>query len=119
MTRRLTPADKDIRLVKERDWQNLVIQLATARGWKHYHPPDNKPVNGRIQKVVAGFPDLVLIKNGRMVFAELKREKGVLSPEQASWIVEIKACGIECYVWRPSQVALVIDILNGKKITAE
>ena len=111
--KRLTPADKDIRLITERDWQTFVIQLAVARKWKYYHPPDNKPINGRIQRVVAGFPDLVLIKDGRMVYAELKREKGIISLEQAEWIKEIKACGIECYVWRPSQVASVIKILNG------
>lgn len=118
-TKRLVPADKDIRLVKEREWQNLVIQLATARGWKHYHPPDNKPVNGRVQKIVAGFPDLVMIRQGRLIFAELKREKGVISPEQVEWITQIRACGIECYVWRPSQVAEVINVLNNRKISAE
>jgi len=117
--RRITPVDKDIRLVKEREWQNLVIQLATARGWKHYHPPDNKPVNGRIQKVVAGFPDLVLVRQGRMVFAELKREKGILSPEQVEWITQIRACKIEAYVWRPSMVADVIKVLNNREISAE
>jgi hypothetical protein len=117
MANRLTPNQKSLRIVKEREWQNLVIQLATSMGWKHYHPPDNKPINGRIQKIVAGFPDLVLVKDGRLIFAELKRETGRLSPEQIEWLRELEACGTEAYVWKPSQLQEVKETLAKKSTT--
>ena len=114
MAKALTVYQKQLRAVSEREWQNLVISLAQGRGWKHYHPPDNKPVNGRIQKVVAGFPDLVLVKGDRLAFVELKRETGKVSPEQVDWLASLRATGAECYVWRPSMVAEAIKILDKK-----
>jgi len=88
--------------------------LAFSRGWKYYHAPDNKPINGRIQKVIPGFPDLVLVKENRLIFAELKKEVGRTTPEQDSWLAALKATGVEVYVWRPSQLPEVVQILDKK-----
>lgn len=88
------------------------MRLASTRGWTYYHPPDNKPINGKIQQVVAGFPDLVLVKNGTLVFAELKKETGKTSLEQDEWLAVLAACGNKCYVWRPSQLQEVISVLE-------
>jgi len=61
---------------------------------------------------VSGYPDLCLIKGSRMIFAELKREKGIVSVEQQEWITAIKGCGIEVYVWRPSDLQSLVEILS-------
>jgi hypothetical protein len=82
MPKKLTEGEKLLRGISERDWQSHVCKIATLKGWRYYHPPDNRPVNGRVQKVVSRFPDLCLIKNSRMIFAELKREKGIVSLER-------------------------------------
>jgi len=112
MPKKLTQGEKLLRGISERDWQSHVCKIAALKGWRYYHPPDNRPVNGRVQKVVSGFPDLCLIKNSRMIFVELKREKGIVSLEQQEWITAIKACGIEAYVWRPSNMHDMIAILD-------
>ena len=112
MPKKLTEQEKLLRQISEREWQSHVCKIAGLKGWRYYHPPDNRPVNGRIQKVVSGFPDLCLIKNGRMVFAELKREKGIVSPEQEEWMQAIKECDIEVYVWRPSDLHELVAILS-------
>lgn len=112
MAKRLSVTEKQLRSVSERNWQAMVIKLAENRGWKHYHAPDNKPVNGRIQKIVAGFPDLVMVKGNRLIFAELKRELGKVSPEQESWLYALKIAGAECYIWRPSDLKQVVEILE-------
>lgn len=114
MAARLTSEDKAWRAISEREWQNQVHRLAASLGWKYYHAPDNKPINGRIQKIVAGFPDLVLVKGNRLMFAELKKEIGVLSAAQEEWIAALRATGVEVYVWRPSQVREVQRILAQK-----
>jgi hypothetical protein len=114
MTQRLTPEQKAWRSISEREWQAQVIRLAFTRGWKYYHAPDNKPINGRIQKVVPGFPDLVLVKDGNLIFAELKKETGKTSPEQDAWLEALSLCGNKCYVWRPSQLREVVGVLEQK-----
>jgi hypothetical protein len=111
----LTPQEKMLRSIKERDWQATVIRVAVDYGWKYYHAPDNKPINGRIQKVVAGFPDLVLVKGRRLVFAELKRELGIVSPQQEAWLDALRQTGAEGYIWRPSDLDEVLRVLSNKQ----
>lgn len=114
MSPRLTILEKSYRSISEREWQNHVHKVAVAYGWKYYHAPDNKPVNGRIQRVVAGFPDLVLVKGQRLIFAELKKEIGVLSDAQKDWLDSLQKTGVEVYVWRPSNMLEVKQILSAK-----
>lgn len=114
MATRLTILEKAYRSISEREWQNQVHKIAVSYGWKYYHAPDNKPINGRIQRVVAGFPDLVMVKGKRVLFAELKKETGVLSDAQKEWLDVLQNAGMETYVWRPSQVREVKQILSAK-----
>jgi hypothetical protein len=114
MKTRLTEKEKLLRGIREREWQKHVMEIATQLGWLYYHAPDNKPVNGRVQNITAGFPDLVLVKAPRIVYAELKRETGKLSPAQEKWLYLLKACGQEAYVWRPSNLNDVIATLRKK-----
>lgn len=88
--------------------------LALALGYRGYH-------THRSEHSPAGFPDLVLVRGGRLVFAELKTERGRLTAEQEAWIedlseVELAARDldpddphplVEAVVWRPS------DLLGG------
>ncbi len=89
----------------ERQWQRLVVDMARMHGWACFHPYDSR-------HSVAGYPDLTLIK-GRIVFAELKRERGRVSAAQEVWLAAIKAAGGECYVWKPSQWDEVQRVLGG------
>lgn len=102
----------------ERAWQTWVIRQAMLLRFSYYHPPDNKPdtCTGKVQQIVAGFPDLVLVKDDRLIFAELKREKGRLTEAQKVWLKRLEATGAECYVWRPSQWQEVLDILENKVV---
>ena len=67
------PAD-----VSEAAFQATVLELAALRGWHAYHTHDSR----RSQK---GFPDLVLVRGGSLIFAELKSAKGRISAEQQGW----------------------------------
>jgi len=60
-----------------------------------------------------GFPDLVLRRPPRLIFAELKTEKGKLTPSQEEWQADLKACGQEVYIWRPSDFEKIAEILRG------
>src|SRR5437867_2540828 len=52
-------------------------------------------------KSAAGFPDYVLARE-RVIFAELKTEKGKPSEFQREWLGGLRAAGAEAYLWRPS-----------------
>lgn len=94
----------------EKQWLAQVRDLAKLYGWRVYHPW----LSIRSEH---GFPDLVLANAAqrRLVFAELKTEKGKLSTRQEEWIVLLRACGCEVYVWRPSQLEEVAEILRRKR----
>ena len=113
MRNKLTLQQKMLRQVKESDWQKTVERIARFNGWMVYHAPDNKPDSrGRVQNITAGFPDLVLVKNGTLIFAELKSETGKTSVEQNNWLTAISACKVLTFVWRPSNIDEVRSFLE-------
>jgi hypothetical protein len=59
----------------------------------------------------AGFPDLVLVREGRLIFAELKRQTGRTTTQQDIWLKALQTCeyddwqslmAVKVVVWRPS-----------------
>lgn len=62
-----------------------------------------------------GMPDLILCRPPRLIFAELKTEKGQLSEYQKEWVELLGECGgnVECYVWRPGDIEEIARIMQG------
>jgi hypothetical protein len=58
--------------VSERDLTGYVRDVARAFGWRRYHTWISK-------HSAAGFPDEVLVRGERLLFAELTREKAKLA----------------------------------------
>ena len=79
----------------ESELQSKVKKLARTLQWRIYHNPDSI-------RCEAGFPDLVLVRHGRLIFAELKKQNGKLSSEQRLWLKDLAYCGVESYIWVPS-----------------
>ena len=96
-------------VVTERDLREQVRDLAALFGWKMYfswtslHSPK-------------GFPDLVLAceARGRVIYAELKTEKGKVSDTQREWLDELTACGQEVYLWRPADFEEIARVLRSR-----
>jgi hypothetical protein len=83
-----------------------VLKLAALRGWKAYHTHDSR-------RSAAGFPDLTLVKRGRLIFAELKRDGQRPKPDQDVWLAALSECGgVETYVWRPADLDLIARSLG-------
>lgn len=55
-----------------------------------------------------GFPDLVIVGRSGLLYRELKRETGKVTPEQHAWLDALDAVGQDAGVWRPS------DWLSGR-----
>ena len=62
----------------ERDLQDAVMEMAKLLGWRCVHFRPARTLHGEWRTAIeghAGFPDLVLLRPPRLVFAELKSKK--------------------------------------------
>jgi len=98
----------------EREFQREVIKMAESLGWYFNHALPGKGRNKHLTLFIGkrGFPDLVLCRPPRLIFAELKSETGKLSTDQQEWLEALRACGAEVYVWRPSELERITGILS-------
>ena len=88
-----------------------VRHLAKALNYMAYHTwrSDHSP---------AGFPDWVFVKEGRLLFVELKRQKGKITTHQRDWLDCLRECHlVEVYEWRPSEWinGTIEEILKGDR----
>jgi hypothetical protein len=106
--------------VGERAFLEAVLDYAAIRGWRraHFRPcRTEKGWRTAVEAEGAGFPDLVLVREGRLIFAELKGGRGRLSPEQETWLVDLRevayACPqVEAHVWWPSDWPTIEESLR-------
>jgi len=94
--------------VRERDFQRLIVEAAGYLGYAVYHTFDSRRSN-------PGWPDLVLLKQGRMICLELKTERGRIRPEQEVWIAALdQVPGVTARIVRPSQWDQIEALLKGE-----
>ncbi len=93
--------------LREKAFQQQVIDLAHLYGWLCYHTYDSR-------RCAPGYPDLALChpERGEYLLAELKSERGRLRPAQRQWIDAIRASSVECHVWRPSDIDSIVARLK-------
>ena len=80
-----------------------VVELAEWLGWRVYtvRRSDRAIVASRTG---AGFPDLLMVRAGRLLAVELKRESTKPTAAQHGWLAALDGCpGVEVDVWRPAQ----------------
>lgn len=101
----------------EKEFQRAVVALAEGLGWKvahcrkvlvkmgertHYETP-----------MPEGWPDLTLVRKGRLLFVELKYGKNTTTPAQDEWLAELRTTGSGCHVWYPEDWADIVKTLTG------
>lgn len=92
----------------EAQFQAAVIEAARLHGWLVFWWP-----NAVINPI---WPDLTLIKDSRVVFAELKTERGKLGKKQLERLQELASAGMDVRVWRPSGWdAFILPTLKGEQ----
>ncbi len=108
----------DLKLsMTEAQFQEQVIDYAHLMHWRVAHFRAGMTKSGNWVTPVsadgAGFPDLVMVRRGRLIFAELKSERGRLSPNQEPWIDDLTAFGpAEVYLWKPSMWSGIVEVLK-------
>lgn len=93
----------------EKKWQADVEKHAKTFGWLCYHTYNSR----RSEK---GFPDLVMVRDNRVVYTELKTNDPASKPsvEQIKWLNALDEAGCEVYLWRPANLDEVMFILSRK-----
>lgn len=99
----------------ERDFMKRVITWAVMNGWLVCHISDRPPnlESFDFRQFEVGFPDLVMTRDGVLIFAELKSQKGRIQKTQQLWIdalreVEVHAMDahdffwVRTVIWRPA-----------------
>ena len=82
--------------MSEAEFMRQVVQLARLLGWWVHHAHISR--GGE-----AGLPDLVMVKAGRpVVYAELKTERGKVTPEQQAVLDLLRTTPSQVFLWRPT-----------------
>jgi len=91
--------------ITEKQFQEQIKELAAIYHWKYYHTwtSIHSP---------RGFVDVAMVRESRLIFAELKSDKGKLTPYQSEWLDALKKTGAEVYVWRPGDFNDIVLILG-------
>lgn len=101
--------------LREDAWQDQVIEVAQLLRWRVAHFRPAKTAQGwrtPVQADGAGFPDLVLVRGPRLIFAELKSDSGRVRPDQQEWLERLAGTSAEVYVWRPADVKEMLNALE-------
>ena len=100
----------------EAEFTNQLLAWAKTFGWRRFHVRSSgRMSNGKAIPVVQGdkgFPDLVLAKPGRLVFAELKVGGNKARSEQTDWLDLLAASNAECHVWTPAMWTQILAVLS-------
>ena len=106
----------------ERQFQQAVMEYAQARGWMVMHIRPARTGRTRTNKQGEerevwdtpyegdpGFPDLVLVRSGRVWLFELKSERGAVTNAQEKWLNAAEGHGA---VLRPSDWPQIEEVLK-------
>ena len=100
----------------EKDFAKYVEQALTLYGWTWKHDLPGVTQSGKWAtsfRGVAGFPDYIAVRKGRVICAEIKNEKGRLTKGQKHWLQALHESGcVEAYVWRPQDAERIIELLR-------
>lgn len=92
----------------ESHFQSRVVRLAKANGWAVFHVHDSR-------RSEPGFPDLVMIRAGALVVAELKVKRNKTTADQERWLKLFgEVPGVRAFRWRPEQWESIRAVLEGR-----
>ncbi len=100
--------------ISEKTFLKMVLALAKLHKWASAHFRPARTAKGWRTAVMGdgkGWPDLVMVRGKRLIFAELKTDSR-LSAEQDAWLSRLEQTGAEVYLWTPKNWPQIEDILS-------
>jgi hypothetical protein len=101
--------------ITEAEFLEQILEYAALRGWKRAHFRPARTAKGwrtAVQGDGKGFPDLVLLRRGVQIVAELKVGRNKTTPEQDEWLAAFDAAGASCFVWYPENWGEILRVLE-------
>jgi hypothetical protein len=122
--RRRPPATIVLRTQTEKQFQETVKKLARFWGWCGFHISFSHGAVSGVHLLGLGddhydsngFPDWVFVRD-RILFRELKTQRGTVSSDQKRWRRKLEAAGADYEVWRPGDEEKVADTFSGRRVT--
>lgn len=106
-------------VISEKEFTSQVIEYAHHMGWRvaHFRPARTaKGWRTPVQGDGKGWPDLFLVRDYRLVAAELKVGRNKPTAEQERWLAALAAGGqVETFVWRPKDWPEIERVLGTKE----
>lgn len=104
---------------------DLVIALARRHGWRvaHFRPARVKRAGREIYETPVsadgkGFPDLIMVRTGEILVAELKVGKNRASDDQVKWLDAFREADLASGVWRPEDWDTITKVLGESQTVA-
>ena len=94
----------------EAQFTKRLMQYGRDNGWLCFHVFATGPKSVSCH----GFPDMIFLKDGKLVVAELKRDKpNKTYPDkrQREWLQAFVDAGIPTYTWRPDDLDQIVEVL--------
>jgi hypothetical protein len=90
----------------EKALQEAVRRLALDHGWLYFHVADAR-------KSPYGFPDTVVVRGERLLFAELKMPEKKPTPTQQRWLDGLaQVTQVSVALWRPDDWPQIVEVLR-------
>lgn len=100
----------------ERHFATQVEHLLDLFGWLWKHDEPAVRQSGRWAtsfRGARGFPDYVATRGGRLIFAEIKNERGRTTKAQDLWLDTLRNVpGVEVHLWRPEDLETIREVLR-------
>lgn len=100
----------------EAQFQSRVMEYASLRGWQWLHIQRAQNAQGYWRTPVQGllgrgWPDLFMVREGKLLAAELKGDKTPLTSSQGAVLDLLHLAGVEVHIWRPEDWDRIMEIL--------
>lgn len=100
----------------EKDFATQVEHLLNLFGWRwtHFEPAMRQSGEwATALRGMKGLPDYVAVRDGELLFAEIKGDRGRLTPDQQEWLSLLRTVpGIRCEVWYPDDLPEIKQLLG-------
>ena len=75
--------------------------------WTHARRSDRALTMGH-----PGLPDIIAVRDGRVLFCEVKSQVGRLSPDQVLWLDALKECDVDYFLLRPDTLDTFLAVIR-------
>jgi hypothetical protein len=100
----------------EKYFAEQVEHLLNLYGWRwtHFEPAIRQSGGwATALRGMKGLPDYVAVRDGALVFAEIKSDRGKLTPDQAEWITRLQGVQtVRTEIWYPEDLPEIKQILG-------